>query len=152
MNVHMNNVSAVALVDSSATGVFMHPDFAKRCNATIRLKITPWEVRVIDGRIISSELITHEATVDLTVDDQQEKRLADITNTGRYDCILAPLGLSAIIQPSGGLSKRCCSTLPIANIRVSVAYSRRNATRRNQQFIDQERPPPPGCWRQYSIS
>jgi predicted aspartyl protease len=68
MNVHMNNVSAVALVDSGATRVFMHPDFAKRCNATIRLKATPREVRVIDGRIISSGLITHEATVDLTVD------------------------------------------------------------------------------------
>ena len=53
VTMHMNNVSAVALVDSGATGVFMHPDFAKRCNATIRLKATPREVRVIDGRIIS---------------------------------------------------------------------------------------------------
>ena len=88
MNVHMNKVSAVALVDSGATGVFMHPDFAKHCNATIRLKATPREVRVIDGRVISSGLITHEATVDLTVGDHQEKLLADITNTGRYNCIL----------------------------------------------------------------
>lgn len=88
MNVHMNNVSAVALVDSGATGVFMHPDFAKRCNATIRLKATPREVRVIDGRVISSGLITHEATVDLAVGGHQEKLLADITNTGRYNCIL----------------------------------------------------------------
>ena len=29
MNVHMNNMSAVALVDFGATEVFMHPDFAK---------------------------------------------------------------------------------------------------------------------------
>ena len=41
MDVHMNNVSIVALVDSGATGVFMHPDFAKQCKATIRLKATP---------------------------------------------------------------------------------------------------------------
>ena len=72
MNVHMNNVSAVALVDSGATGVFMHLDFAKRCKATIRLKATPRDVRVIDGQIINSRLVTHEATVDLTVDGHQK--------------------------------------------------------------------------------
>lgn len=88
MNVHMNKVSVVALVDSGATGVFMHPDFAKHCNATIRMKTIPREVRIIDGRTISSGLITHETTVDLIVNGHREKLLANITNTGRYDCIL----------------------------------------------------------------
>ena len=88
MNVHMNVVSAVALLDSGATGVFMHPNFAKHCNATIRVKATPHEVRVIDGRIISSRLSTHEASVVFTMGGHQETLRADITNTGRYECVL----------------------------------------------------------------
>lgn len=88
MNVYINSVSAVALVDSGATGVFMHPNFVKRCGATMSIKSQPREVRVIDGRIINTGLITHEATVTLAVGNHQEVLLADLTNTGRYDCIL----------------------------------------------------------------
>lgn len=43
IDVHMNNVLAVRLVDYGQYGVmevFMHPDFAKHCDATIRLKTT----------------------------------------------------------------------------------------------------------------
>lgn len=84
----INLVVAELLVDSGATGVFMHPDFAKKCRATILLKKIPREVRVIDGRIISSGLITHEAVVELIVADHKELLLVDLTNTGRYPCIL----------------------------------------------------------------
>lgn len=85
---HINSMKAELLIDSGATGVFMHPDFAQRCQAVVRLKSVPREVRVIDGRLINSGLITHEATVELVVADHKEILLVDLTNTGRYSCIL----------------------------------------------------------------
>lgn len=85
---HINSVAAEPLVDSGATGVFMHPDFAIKCNALIKPKEVPREVRVIDGREISSGLITHDATVRLDISGHQELLVADLTNTGKYPCIL----------------------------------------------------------------
>lgn len=88
MDARINSFTATTLVDSGATGVFMHRDFARNCRAEIRAKLTPREVRVIDGRIINSGLITHEATFELIVGDHCETIVADLTNTGRYPCIL----------------------------------------------------------------
>lgn len=79
----------MALVNSGATRVLMHPDFVKHCNATMRLRSTLQEVRVIDDQTINFGLITHETNIDLIVDKRQEKLFADITNTGRYDSILS---------------------------------------------------------------
>lgn len=84
----INSIAATTLVDSGATGVFMHPQFAQICGATVTTKDIPREVRVIDGRRINSGLIIHEATVELQVNDHREVLVADITNTGRYSCIL----------------------------------------------------------------
>lgn len=84
----INSMAASTLVDSGATGIFMHPRFAEECNATLQLKRAPREVRVIDGRMINSGLITHEAVVELVIGSHREKLVADITNTGRYPCIL----------------------------------------------------------------
>ena len=88
LNAQINLLPAITLVDSGATGVFLHPKFAQECKADIRIKSTPRVVRVIDGRIIDSGLITHEATVELMVGNHCETLVADITNTGRYHCIL----------------------------------------------------------------
>ena len=76
------------LVDSGATGVFMHPDFARARHLPTRLKAVPREVRVIDGRTISSGLITHEVVTTIVIGQHSETLSFDLTNTGRYSCIL----------------------------------------------------------------
>ena len=76
------------MVDSGATGIFMHPAFAASSAATIIEKAEPREVRVIDGRVINTGLVTHEATFQLVIGNHTETLTADITNTGRYDCIV----------------------------------------------------------------
>lgn len=88
LNARINSVATTTLVDSGATGVFMHQNFARDCGAEVKRKLVPREVRVIDGRVINSGLITYEATVQLEVGDHREVVVADITNTGRYSCIL----------------------------------------------------------------
>ena len=85
---HINSVLVQPLVDSGATGIFMHPEFANKCQAAIRLKRIPREVRVIDGRVIRSGLITHEATVELNIGGHREILVADLTNTVQYPCVL----------------------------------------------------------------
>ena len=84
----MNALIAEPLVDSGATGVFMHPDFAHKCKAIIRLKKVPREVKVIDGQIINSGLITHEAIFQLHFLGHTETLTTDLTNTSKYPCIL----------------------------------------------------------------
>ena len=54
-------------MDSGTTGLFMHPKFPQDCKAEIKTKMVPREVRVIDGRIINSGLITHKATIELKI-------------------------------------------------------------------------------------
>ena len=66
----------------------MHSKFAEDCQAMIKAKEVPQEVKVIDNRVINSRLITHEAIVELKVGNHQEIFIADITNTGRYLCVL----------------------------------------------------------------
>ena len=72
----------------------MHPIFARKCKAEVRSKLIPREVRLIDGRAINSRLITQEVIVNLQVGNHEEKLVADITNTGRYACILGTPWLS----------------------------------------------------------
>lgn len=88
LEAQLNSRRATALVDSGATGIFMHPQFAQNCQAEIKAKAIPREVRVIDGRMINSGLITHEASVELQIGDHREWLTADITNIGRYQCVL----------------------------------------------------------------
>lgn len=84
----INSCKAFILIDSGATGIFMHPKFVETCKAITHLKDNPREVRVIDGRVIDSGLITHQAQVELFIGNHHEMLLAEITNTGHYDCIL----------------------------------------------------------------
>lgn len=71
-------------MDSGATGIIMHQDFAQKCGAKVRSKWVPREVRVIDGRVINSGLITHRAIFELEIGNHREIIIADLTNTGRY--------------------------------------------------------------------
>lgn len=63
----INLVKAHSLIDSGATGIFVNPQFVKECHAEIRTKAVPREVRVIDGRMINSGLITKEAILTLCI-------------------------------------------------------------------------------------
>lgn len=88
VNARINSLPTITLVDSGATGIFMHQDFAQDCGAKIRPKLTPQEVWVIHNHVINSGLIIHEATMELTVGSQREEIVANLTNIGRYSCIL----------------------------------------------------------------
>ena len=88
LNAQINSQAATALVDSRATGIFMNSKFAQDFQAMIKAKEVPREVRVIDGKVINSGLITHEAIVELKVGNHRETLIADITNTRRYPCVL----------------------------------------------------------------
>ena len=81
-------MAALALVDSSATRIFLHLQFAQECGAVVSPRKYLHKVRVIDGRMINSGLITHEANVQLVIGDHCKILVADITNTGKYSCIL----------------------------------------------------------------
>ena len=65
LDIQVNFQTATALVDSGATGIFMHPKFVWDCKAEVKVKVVLREI--IDGRIINSKLITHEATVELKI-------------------------------------------------------------------------------------
>ena len=87
LNVQINLLPAITLMDLEAIGVFMHPTFAQACHTKIQSKVVSREVRVIDGRTISSGLITQEATIELYVEDYQEIVTANLTNIGCYPCV-----------------------------------------------------------------
>ena len=88
LDAQIDSLKALTLVILGAIGVFMHPTFAKQCKAVVRRKVTPREVWVIDGRVINSSLIAHQVQVELVIRSHKKILLADITNTGRYACIL----------------------------------------------------------------
>ena len=88
LNAEINSVPSLTLVDLGATEIFMHPSFVEQCNAVLQLKAVLHEVRVIDGRMISYGLITHEAIVELIIGNHRERLVADVINIGRYPCIL----------------------------------------------------------------
>jgi hypothetical protein len=56
-----------ALVDSGTSASFMHPDYVRPVGVMIRKLEEPWGVKVIDGRSISSGMVTHQATTVLRV-------------------------------------------------------------------------------------
>lgn len=93
MEARINSLVATTFVGSSATGVFINQDFAQNCGVEVQPKLTPREVWVIDSRVINSGLITHEAIFELIVGSHCEIMVADLTNTGRYHCILEILWL-----------------------------------------------------------
>ena len=88
LNAQINSLPPITFMDSGATGVFLHPTFAQACHAKIQSKAVPREVQVIDGRTISFELITQEATIELCMGDHQEIETANLTNIGCFLCIL----------------------------------------------------------------
>ena len=81
-------METLALVDSGAIGIFLHPQFTQECGAVISPREYSHEVMVIDGRMINSGLITHETSVQLVIGDHCKILVANITNIGKYSCIL----------------------------------------------------------------
>ena len=44
LQAHINSISALALITSRATGIFMHLSFTQQCKAKIQQKVRPREV------------------------------------------------------------------------------------------------------------
>ena len=84
----INGMAALAFVDSGATRIFLHLQFVQECGAVVSPREYSHEVRVIDGRVINSSLITHEVSIQLMIGDHCKILVVDITNTGKYSCIL----------------------------------------------------------------
>ena len=77
----INGLAALALVDSSAIGIFLHPQFVQECGAVVNPREYLREVMVIDGRMINSVLITYKASVQLVIGDHCKMLVADMENT-----------------------------------------------------------------------
>lgn len=58
-----------ALVDSGATASFIDVNFVQKYGLPIKLRNTPAQVEVVDGRTIESRIVTHETKpLNLTID------------------------------------------------------------------------------------
>jgi hypothetical protein len=78
-----------AMIDSGATGLFLHQDFVKRHRIFTRALIHPITLYNIDGSVNTAGRITHSAKLLTTVDKNQPQMLEYlITNLGSEDIIL----------------------------------------------------------------
>jgi hypothetical protein len=85
---HDNNEHyTTAMVDCRATENFIDERYAKQNNIPLRRKAIPHRVLVVDGREVASGPVTHDALVDLTINNHYE--------TIRLHCIT--IGNSPII-------------------------------------------------------
>src|SRR5271170_5622704 len=82
-------ISTFALVDSGASSSFIDITFAQSNSISLRLKATPRDLEVVDGRPISSGAITHETIpVQLEIGSHAEDIQFDVTSLGHYPVIL----------------------------------------------------------------
>ena len=90
LSIGEKSIKTTALIDSGATGNFMHIDFVKQYNIPQELKEYPIPLEVVDGRPISTGHITH-STPSMHVlinQDHTEKISLDIAPIGRHQLIL----------------------------------------------------------------
>jgi len=62
-----------ALIDSGASSCFIHPRLVKQFNIPTQEKKKPRKLKVIDGRDISSGLVTQECTFNISLGSHTEK-------------------------------------------------------------------------------
>jgi len=78
-----------ALVDSDATSSFINQTFVARHNILMVKKSAPVPMEVIDGRTITSDVITHEtALLKLRIGKHAEKIIFNIISTPHHPVIL----------------------------------------------------------------
>jgi hypothetical protein len=61
-----------AMVDCGATNNFINKDYAEKIRIPLDRKKIPRRVRAIDGREIASRPVTHDTTLNLTINNHQE--------------------------------------------------------------------------------
>ncbi len=81
-------LSAQALIDSGASDSFIDSSFALQNGLKLTKKSVPVSVQVIDGRPISSGLITHEVKLRLSINNHYEDISLHATKLGQYPLVL----------------------------------------------------------------
>jgi transposase InsO family protein len=83
------NQPAEVMVDSGATGNFMHPEFMKKLGLLGKAKAAPQPIAGLNGENLGTLAITTESgTVPMVVLGHVERLNFDIVPTGRYDVVL----------------------------------------------------------------
>lgn len=88
------DIQACIMVDSGASTSFIDEKFVKKNHFSLRLKVCPETVHVVDGRQSASGLITHELDLLLTIRNHSEILTFQVTKIARYDIILGKSWLS----------------------------------------------------------
>jgi Reverse transcriptase (RNA-dependent DNA polymerase)/RNase H-like domain found in reverse transcriptase/Integrase zinc binding domain/Chromo (CHRromatin Organisation MOdifier) domain/Integrase core domain/Retroviral aspartyl protease len=83
-----NAILTEAMIDSGASTNFIDTDFAKENQLPMRTKARPFKLEVVDGRPISSGLVTHESPCKMTVRSHEEELTPSCTKLGHYPVIL----------------------------------------------------------------
>ena len=82
-------ISTIVMIDSGATSSFIDIKFIKENNILTELKEIPIQLKVIDGRKISSGNVTTQTKqINLQINNHYEKITLDITKLGKYPIIL----------------------------------------------------------------
>src|SRR5216117_3410829 len=77
-----------ALLDSGASSCFIHPRIVKEYHIPVVKKTKPKKLKVIDGRDISSGLVTHECTFNLELGSHKEQIKCNVAEIGRHSLVL----------------------------------------------------------------
>ena len=70
------------MVDSGAMSSFIDINFVKTHGLPLFTRDHPVEIHTVDGRPISSGLVTHESRLGLTIGQHSEKITLDVTALG----------------------------------------------------------------------
>ena len=82
-------LSTVAMIDSGATGCFINQNLVTRYQIPVKTKKIPRTLEVVDGREISSGIITESSdNVILEIEKHKERIQFDVTRLGHYPIIL----------------------------------------------------------------
>jgi predicted aspartyl protease len=83
------NQPAEVMVDSGATGNFMHPEFMKKLGLLGKIKAAPQPIAGLNGENLGTLAITTESgTIPMVVLGHVERLNFDIVPMGRYDVVL----------------------------------------------------------------
>ena len=76
------------MVDSGASSCFIHKRLIDLYNILVTKKKSPRQLKVIDGREISSGLVDTECILKLSLGSHKEELVCNIAEIGRHDIVL----------------------------------------------------------------
>ena len=86
---HGRKIRTYAMIDSGATGNFVNEKFVEKNKLETSLLSVPRTLNVVDGRPISSGMITRNLSLDLTMNGVHlEKATMFVTSLGHFPIIL----------------------------------------------------------------